>query len=201
MAVSARSVRTCAISSGASGWWALMAARHATNASSRSSTGELPRPASSSSSCESSSASRGRSSVRRSEGTARRRIAPPPNPSRAKPRRASSGLTRSRARSARRGQLERLREQELLRRERAALEVAAQPLEEHALVRDVLVDEEDLVGRVRHDEGVLDLADHAAEEGLAPVARLALAEERGLRRVAPRPAGRVAASRPGRAPA
>ncbi len=92
---------------------------------------------------------------------------------------------------ARRGQLERLREQELLRRQRAALEVAAQALEEDPLVRDVLVDEEDLVGGVRHDEGVLDLADDPAEERLAPVARLALAEERGLRRVAPRPAGRV----------
>ena len=36
-------------------------------------------------------------------------------------------------------------------------------LEEHALVRHVLVDEEDLVVARRHDEGVLELADHRAE--------------------------------------
>src|SRR6185436_3285661 len=84
---------------------------------------------------------------------------------------------------SRRSQLERLGEQDLLRGERPPVQLTAQPLEEHALVRDVLVDEEDLVRRVRHDEGVLDLADDAPEEGLAPVARLTLAEERGLARI------------------
>ena len=44
-------------------------------------------------------------------------------------------------------------------------------------MRHVLVDEEDLVGRMRHDERVLDLPDHGPEEGGRPIARLALLEQ------------------------
>src|SRR5262249_23780472 len=46
------------------------------------------------------------------------------------------------------------------------------------------------VGGVRHNEGVLDLTHDAAEERLAAVASLSLAEEGGLREIARRPARR-----------
>src|SRR5262249_5171280 len=89
-----------------------------------------------------------------------------------------------------RRELERQREQELLRGERALLELRSKTLEEYPFVGDVLVDEEDLVRRVRHDEGVFDLADDASEERLATVARLAFTEQRGLGGVPP-PFGRA----------
>jgi hypothetical protein len=62
-----------------------------------------------------------------------------------------------------RAQLDRLREQQLLRGQRARVELAKEPLEQHALVRHVLVDEEHLVVARGDDEGVLQLPDDLAE--------------------------------------
>ena len=59
-------------------------------------------------------------------------------------------------------------------------------LEQHALVRHVLVDEEHLVVARRHDEGVLELADHRAEAHGAEGA----ASPRGTGRAAAHPPAR-----------
>src|SRR2546422_8879725 len=61
-------------------------------------------------------------------------------------------------------EVERLGEEQRLRAGRPGVELAPEPLEDHALVSDVLVEEEDfLVGR-RQDERVMDLPGHTAEE-------------------------------------
>src|SRR5262245_382980 len=85
-------------------------------------------------------------------------------------------------------ELERLRKEERLRGEGAGGEVALELLEEHALMGHVLVDEEDLLVVGRHHEGVLELADHAAEAA-GPEGCRRLAEERALRLVGPRDTG------------
>src|SRR2546422_8443567 len=76
-------------------------------------------------------------------------------------------------------EVERLGEEQRLRAGRPGVELAPEPLEDHALVSDVLVEEEDfLVGR-RHDERVLDLPEHPAEERTR-VHQGGFPEERGL---------------------
>ena len=73
---------------------------------------------------------------------------------------------------------------------RGPRELGLEALEQHALVRHVLVDEEHLVVGGRHDEGVLELADHRAEARAC--------RTRGAPRGTGRPAARAAARRPAR---
>jgi len=76
-------------------------------------------------------------------GTARSSTVDPPNPSSAKPSSASMATTPSGARPAG-AELDGLGEEQLLGRQGAAAQRALETLEQHALVGNVLVDEEDL---------------------------------------------------------
>src|SRR5437879_12309330 len=103
------------------------------------------------------------SSPFRSAGTARRTIAPPlellegeAEPLERRPPALEHGPRAGR-------EVERLGEEQRLRAGRPGVELAPEPLEDHALVSDVLVEEEDfLVGR-RHNERVLDLPEQPAQ--------------------------------------
>ena len=140
---------------------ALIAARHATKASARSSAGSPTLgPASSSTAA---SISRLGSSPLSSVGTARSTTASPPNPSNAKPSRSSGSRQRSSSARAAGPRSSVSGNSSACEGSGPGVELAAHLLEDDALVHDVLVEEEDLVLGGRHDEGVLHLAEHAAE--------------------------------------
>src|SRR5882724_5552591 len=78
-----------------------------------------------------------------------------------------------------RAELQGLREEQLLRGQRARVQIGEQPLEQHALVRHVLIQKKDLVVRCRYHERVLELADDVAEVCGCELCR-GLVEESGL---------------------
>src|SRR5215510_13051262 len=75
-----------------------------------------------------------------------------------------------------RPQLERLGKEQDMGGEGSRGEVAAELLEQHALVGDVLVDEEDLLVAARDDEGLLKLADDGPEAPRAERSRRLMKE-------------------------
>src|SRR6266850_3082804 len=78
-----------------------------------------------------------------------------------------------------RAELQGLREEQLLRGQRARVQISEQPLEQHALVRHVLIQEEDLVVARGDYECVLELSDHGAEADRRKVCR-GLVKEQSL---------------------
>src|SRR5262249_11363680 len=75
-----------------------------------------------------------------------------------------------------RPELERLGEEQLLRRQRARPQVTLQALEQNTLMRHVLIDEEDFILARRDDERVLELSDDGSEARRGE-GRMVLAEE------------------------
>src|SRR5882724_3963712 len=78
-----------------------------------------------------------------------------------------------------RAELQGLREEQLLRGQRARVQIGEQPLEQHALVRHVLIQKKDLVVTRGDYECVLELSDHGAEVCGCELCR-GLVEESGL---------------------
>src|SRR5207244_272247 len=78
-----------------------------------------------------------------------------------------------------RRQVERLREEQRLRGGLPRVELAPEPLEDHPLVGDVLIEKEHFIVGRRHDERVLNLPEDAAEERTR-LQRGGLPEKRGL---------------------